>query len=47
MRERLTLRERVLFGIMATGITLSVFAPSCDPQPRSSTVTVEERGEQP
>ena len=28
----LTFRERVLLGIIASLLTLSVFAPSCDPK---------------
>lgn len=29
----MTFRERVLVGIIASCIALSLFAPSCDPEP--------------
>lgn len=30
---RLTMGERILWGVIASGIALSIFAPSCDPVP--------------
>jgi hypothetical protein len=29
----MSFRERVLLGIIASGLTLAMFAPSCDPKP--------------
>lgn len=29
----MTFRERVLLGIIASGLAISMFAPSCDPKP--------------
>ena len=29
----MSFRERVLLGIIASGLALSMFAPSCDPKP--------------
>jgi hypothetical protein len=29
----MSFRERILMGIIASGLTLAMFAPSCDPKP--------------
>ena len=36
----MTFRERVLIGIIASMLVLSVFAPSCDPQSDTQSDTV-------
>lgn len=39
---RMNIRERVMVGIIATSLALSVMAPSCDPVRHDRIVAVEE-----
>ena len=38
---RMTMRERVIAGILASGLALALFAPSCDPRPKMPDSYVE------